>query len=505
MPDVAFVISPRQPYPLRELAETLRYELELQGIPSTLSSNGFPAPRSDLVYVLLDPATYVEFGGVEALPEEAVLRRTVVLGSERPGVSSDPERLALLKRAGVVFDLDPRVVGELRRQGVVARLLRPGYSRLRDHYDPAAARPIDVMFLGAHSLRRTEHLRRCARVLARRNCLLQFSSTQPGPTEGPGFLGESRWPLLAQTKVVINLHRDQEQQFEWLRAVDAIHAGAVVVSEQASGITALEPGKHLLVADGDALPYVVESLLNNEERLRRIRDDAYERLRSWIPFALSTSVFRAAIVEVLGRPLHAGVSLRGGFAGDEDEDESTSDGDAELERRFEQQLTAAQADFSEMRAELLEVRSELVRVRRQGASLRRDLVGGASIRLVAQSPAWAARRRPRVTVVVVLHEDAPQIGDTLDSVAGSRMREFELVVVDSGSHDGSAAIAEHWIGEHPKGSGEAGRRPRRPGTRRSPQHGTRLRSGRRDPRARSRRRDLLPLPPAAGGHAGRDG
>jgi hypothetical protein len=115
VPDVAFVISPRQPYPLRELAETLRYELELQGIPSTVSSDGFPAPRSDLVYVLLDPTAYVQFEGEEALPEEAVLRRTVVLGSEPPGVSGDSDRLSLLKQAGVVFDLDPRVVGELRR------------------------------------------------------------------------------------------------------------------------------------------------------------------------------------------------------------------------------------------------------------------------------------------------------------------------------------------------------------------------------------------------------
>ena len=317
MPDVAFVISPRQPYPLRELTETLRYELELQGIPSTVSIDGFPAPRSDLVYVLVDPRAYVELEGEEALPEEAVLRRTVVLGAERPGVSGDPERLTLLQRAGVVFDLDPRVVAELRRQGVVARPLKPGYSRLRDHYDPSASRPIDVMFLGAHSLRRTEHLRRCARVLARRNCLLQFSGLQPGPAEGPAFLGESRWPLLAQTKVVINIHRDLDQQFEWLRAVDAIHAGAVVVSEHASGISALEPGRHLLVADGDAVPYVVESLLDDEERLCRIRADAYERLSSWIPFALSTSVFRAALVEVLGRPLHAGVALRGGLHRDD--------------------------------------------------------------------------------------------------------------------------------------------------------------------------------------------
>ena len=55
-----------------------------------------------------------------------------------------------------------------------------------------------------------------------------------------------------------------------------------------------------------------------------------------------------------------------------------------------------------------------------------------------------------MSVVVALHQDGPQIADTLDSVAGSWMREFELVVVDAGSHDGSLAIAERWIGEYPR-------------------------------------------------------
>ena len=109
--------------------------------------------------------------------------------------------IALLRRAGAVFALDQRSVVAMHRSGIPARLIRPGYSKSLDHFDPRASRPIDVMFLGAHSLRRTKYLGRAARLLSRHNCLLQISDEHPGPGDTSSFLAQSRWPLLAQTKV----------------------------------------------------------------------------------------------------------------------------------------------------------------------------------------------------------------------------------------------------------------------------------------------------------------
>ena len=65
----------------------------------------------------------------------------------------------------------------MHRLGIPARLIRPGYSKSLDRFDPAAPRPIDVMFLGTHSLRRTKYLSGAARVLSRHNCLLQISDS----------------------------------------------------------------------------------------------------------------------------------------------------------------------------------------------------------------------------------------------------------------------------------------------------------------------------------------
>jgi hypothetical protein len=302
-------MSPDQHYPLRELAETLGHELELQAVPSSLHLGAFPDGRPHPVYVLLDPLGYVAIEGMQALPDEAILKRTIFLCVERPPAGDDDEHIELLLRAGAVFVLDQRSAVAMRRLGIPARLMRPGYSKSLDHFDPQASRPIDVMFLGAHSLRRTRYLSRAARVLSRYNCLLQVSDGAPSPGDSSSFLGEGRWPLLAQTKVLINLHRGEEDRFEWRRGLDAIHAGAVVVTEHSSGIAPLVPGEHLLVAGPDSLPFVVEALLRDEERLARLRAQAYERLRTWIPYALPVSVLRAAVVELVGEPVPAGASL----------------------------------------------------------------------------------------------------------------------------------------------------------------------------------------------------
>ena len=244
MPEVAFVMSGGQHYPLRELAGTLGYELELQTVPSSLHVGGFPEPRSSLVYVLLDPRGYVAAEGEEALPSDAILRRTIFLCVEAPPSHGDDEHIALLRRAGAVFALDPRSAIAMHRLGIPARPIRPGYSKSLDRFDPAAPRPIDIMFLGAHSLRRTKYLSRAARVLSRYNCLLQISAATPSSGDTSSFLAQGRWPLLAQTKVLISLHRGDGSRFDWRGALDAIHAGAVVVTEASSGITPLVPGEH---------------------------------------------------------------------------------------------------------------------------------------------------------------------------------------------------------------------------------------------------------------------
>ena len=415
MPEVALVMSAGYAYPLRELAETLQYELEQQAVPSTLHIGAFPEPRPSLVHILLDPEAYVANEGQEALPDDRLLRRTIFLCAEPLPAVEDDHRATLLRRAGAVFSLDQPSVMAMHRVGIRARLLKPGYSKFLDRFDPAAPRLIDVMFLGTHSLRLTKYLSRAAPVLARHNCLLQIAEGTPSPRGTASFLADARWPLLARTKVVISLHREDESRLDWRGSLDAIHAGAVVVAEHCSGLGLLVPGEHLLVASADALPYVVEDLLEDEERLSRLRSRAYERLKSWIPYALSVAVLRAAIVELVGEPVVSGSALGASRSSPSVADVALSDAMHDGPRTAARRLRAGR------------------------------------VALARENPAWRSRRAPLVTSVVAGSGRSEQIIPTLDSLARSRLRDFELVVV-VGTVDGDEArgTVENWMSDHPR-------------------------------------------------------
>ena len=417
MPDVALVASARQDHAVRELATTLGFELERQGVPARLHLGGFPAARPDRVHILLDPIDYVGLEGAGALPSAAILRRTVFVCVQRPptGGKTDPG-IALLRQAGAVFALDRRDVVVLHRAGIPARLLRPGYSRALDHYDAEAQRPIDIMVLGTRTPRRTEILRRAAPILARHNCLIQLADAGPHPEATSSYLADGRRALLARTKLLLNLHANQDQRLEWTRVLDAIHAGAVVVSEQAAGIAPLDAGAHLLLASPGAIAHGAERLLADPGRLRAIRESAYERLSGWIPYALPVSVLRAAVVELVGEPLGEGDEARGVTVTGPDGAPATV---------FGEPFVPASPGGSEDGGEL-PAAAEL-----------------------ADSPAWGARRAPRVSVVCDLCEDGPAAVATLDSVAAGRMHDLELVIVHPAGGSG-AGTAAAWVAEHPR-------------------------------------------------------
>jgi len=426
-------MSPRQGWFLREFVATLRYELEQQDLPSTIHTEGFPEPFPERVYVLVSPREYVELEGAQALPDTEILRRSIFLSAESAEAIGDGVALDVFRHAGAVFDINARAVAALRRAGIPARHLRPGYSRRCDGFDPDAERPIDVVFFGSHSLRRTKVLTGCAPVLARHNCHVQIADPErPNTEDSASYLAESKWTLLGQAKVALNIHRGETTDLELTRVVDAIHAGAVVITEPSVGLSPFVPDEHLLVAGPESLPFVLETVLNDTGRLRRLRTQAYERLRSWLPFALPVSVFRAAVIELVGRPVRPNVALglmRPPLRAEADSaPPATSDG------------------LQDLAVEVSELRSEIARLEQIVWS--QEKPGRA--RVLYDSLAWAARRAPEITVLMALRDDAARIRASLNSLAKSWPRDFELVLVDDASTDHSAELARDWLRAHPE-------------------------------------------------------
>ena len=218
--------------------------------------------------------------------------------------------------------------------------------------------------------------------------------------------------------------------------LDAIHAGAVVVTEHSSAIAPLVPGVDVLVASPDALPYVLETALGNPDLLERLRANAYERIRASLPFALSVSVFRAAAVELLGRPVSPGASL--GCQAATPPDNWT--------------LPAPEGDSRgiALSREVKYARAEVIALGREISRLEQAIRSGGGepdgAQIVEESLTWSACRNPRVTVITAIADAAAMIGPTLDSLARSRFRDFEVVMVDDAVQAGSLDLVREWMG-----------------------------------------------------------
>lgn len=57
--------------------------------------------------------------------------------------------------------------------------------------------------------------------------------------------------------------------------------------------------------------------------------------------------------------------------------------------------------------------------------------------MTAGSPAASAARAPRVSVVVPSYNNAPYIAETIHSILSQTFTDFELIVTDHGSTDGT--------------------------------------------------------------------
>jgi hypothetical protein len=442
MTELAFVMSPKQNWFFRELVAAIRNELDRQAIPSSIHLDGFPSPRADRVYVLVPPHEYAAVEGADAFPPDEVLRRTIFLCAEQPGTIHFTHNLELADRAGAVFDINRAAVARFQEAGTMAQHFQLGYTSRWDRFDPNRPRDLDVVFLGCRTQRRLLYLNGYARTLSRWNCHLQLSdNSSPNMEASTTFLTDAKWDLLSRAKVVINLHQGDARYFEWLRVIDAIHCGAVVVSEHSSDIAPLDAGTHLFVGRPDSLALIADALLRDDARISQTRSDAYSFIRSSLPMARSVAalagVARVLVAGPLPRRIAMGVRRTAHRRS--------------LPDPFPTPRPEEKTEGALLRRELKEVRLSQIDIMRQLAKLEYRLEarnGGQEIRSVErayETVAWGARRSVTATVLTALYNQGHLLTSMLDSVARSYFRDFELVVVDDGSTDGSGEGAKAWM------------------------------------------------------------
>ena len=447
MRELCFVLHPRQNHFFVELAEALRAELEALGVATSTSAEGFPALRDGLVYVLIPPHEYFALAAPDERPTTAQLERTLFFGAEQPGTwfFEEDARLATGPH-GALLDINAGSVRELRRRGFTAHHAPLGWTARWSRWDPDApdaadGRDIDALHLGIYSWHRAQALAAAGPVLHhRRNHFVLGDDRSANSAGKAGFkVEDEKWSLLRLSRVLLNIHVAKRPYFEWLRIVEAIMNGAVVVSEHSAGFDPLRPVEHFHTARATSLGHIAEKLLEDEPDRLRLATQAWRFLHDEMPLRRT-----AELMANLAEDVAAGGAVRPAATAAPVDPPEQAVAAPEAEDRFPSPVADPEASI--VRATLKDVRLDQLHLRRELTRLRTELHAGRPLptaRRVAQSASYAAAR-PRISVITALYNHADDVVDALESAARSTGVDLELVICDDGSADHSAAAVQEF-------------------------------------------------------------
>jgi hypothetical protein len=430
-----------------ELLEAIGDTLVATGLQVEHSSDRFPPWHKDDVYLFV-PHEYVPFVEKQAHPGPLQLSRTVAICTEQPGTQWFEESAAIAARAAMAVDINVLGVRELRRRGIETELLQLGYYAPWDTWagEDDGERPVDVTFMGGYTARRAKVLARCAKYLVNRRAeLILTESLRPHLEESNHFLsGERRWAALRRAKLIVNVHRDELGYLEWLRVIGAMLNGCVVLTEHSIGYAPLVPGEHFVSVGYDRLPFALDALLADPERIAEIRNAAYRFLRAELPL-LSTI---APLVEVIGRlaaepvrDLPIAPPVR------------PSPRKPVLPATDYERLGGERTDLDRLTAVTKSLALGQMELRREVRQLTRAPLpdGPAPGELADEIEHRGKRERPvRVSVLLSVYNYAHVVRRAITSVAASDFSDHELIVVDDCSQDESLACIRRELNSHPE-------------------------------------------------------
>jgi glycosyl transferase family 2 len=211
----------------------------------------------------------------------------------------------------------------------------------------------------------------------------------------------------------------------------------VVVTEHCVEIEPLIPGEHYISADYWQLPHVLGGLLENPDRVRKVRRQAYEFVREEMPAERTSERLLAAVERVASRaprPLGPGAEAVPMPAPPE-----------QLKTPWQEQAEHAGSSLSTR----VGLKHLIVRVHNLEHHLEELLgrgKGEAAEPVIDFGPELPS---PRVSVILTVHNYADFVGAALRSVALSSLREVEVVAVDDASTDDSVSVVEAACHEFP--------------------------------------------------------
>jgi hypothetical protein len=284
-------------------------------------------------------------------------------------------------------------------------------------------------------------LARCAPVLANHRVeLIVVDGGRRHASDSLDFIaGRRRWAALARSKLILNIHRGELSYLEWLRVVGAVANGCVVVSEHATGLGPLVPGEHFISVGCDRLPLALQALLSDPDRIAEVRERAYRFLREELSLERTVTPLAEAVAELAVTRPERGALVPAPVPPSPHET-SPQPTAAERLATHADENAVLRAAVKDLTLGQLELRRQVVRLQTSGRqSERADEVEHRG-----------SRERPvGVSVLVSVYNYARHVADALASVAASDLEDYEVIVVDDCSSDGSLAVVRAELESRP--------------------------------------------------------
>jgi Glycosyl transferase family 2 len=424
---------------MREIAEHLVEALVLGGRAGELVIDELPDAADDPMQNLV--VAPHEFFILSPAAEPDRLRAaaaSICINTEQPGTPFFDLAMTYAARGPVVLDINPYSLDAVRRLGMAAVHLPLGCTPSMDAWQGEdRQRHIDIGFLSGRTPRREQFIAGAGGMLWEWNTDLRFFSWhRPILGGGPAFAtGVEKFAALADTRILLNVHRGDQPYFEWARVVEAIANGCVVASETSVGIEPLVPGVHFLMAPLEHLAEQAIALAFDEPRRATMADAAYKLTTTSLSQGelLHGALTEAAIVAQQGS--RRDVGKRSG-------------------RRSRRSLNTSPTPNSDaLRKTASEIKAAYIAQLQLTRSIEATIAlvehGDPDHAEVISTSTWESFD-PEVSVVIPLFNQGHYLADAVRSViaaSGESGPRTELIIIDDHSTDQSRDTAEQLLAE----------------------------------------------------------
>jgi glycosyltransferase involved in cell wall biosynthesis len=457
---------------IREVGELVAAGFAEVGCDAKLLFDRLPEQENNnALQIVLTPHEYYNLFLLEQVSRQTARELSanlVFLCTEQPATGWFEQNLRWGCYARAVADINPLGVDSYRSHGIWAHHLPLGYHELLSHAGEKPGRDIDIIFLGSLTPRRERFFARHTDFLSKRNCHLRFVPLGFAKTESSrSYLpAAERNALLANSKILLNVHYSDQQYFEWHRMLLGLANGCCIITENCAGYAPLVPNKHFVMVESDALIEACQYYLERPDECARIAAAGAEFIRT----KLRQAVGCGALLHALERdsndiiPGEASSSEPGLHLKALHFDPPP----AALPRELRSALSGKKSFWSALRKDLLEADTSVdesaksvsspeeqerlrqeVTAKRAGYVRRRHeqesrLNVGEQVWTVYENAEFARAPTPQISIIITLYNYASFIESCIEAIDRSADLlnvPIEIVIVDDASTDDSLARA----------------------------------------------------------------